>query len=150
MDEITATETSSVIKAESSKKSRLAATILAWKLGFFGAHNLYCGQWLLGFTRLILSIGSIVTFVIGYTKLILAFAALSSLSTYASQVGNDQFTKELLTNYQNALVSAGIIIGLSVLLILIFGVWSLVDAILATCGKLKDAEGKKITNWVNE
>lgn len=28
-----------------------------------------------------------------------------------------------------------------------FGIWALIDFILAVCGKQKDAEGKEISNW---
>jgi TM2 domain-containing membrane protein YozV len=112
--------------ADISQKSRLATTLLAWFLGYFGAHRFYTGKTGTAVIMLLMGILAGVCWFGG---------VFSSLGV----VGDTSFS--------------GVIVGMIAFMIvggLLYSavwVWSIIDFIIAVTGNFKDSQGKVIKRW---
>jgi len=111
-----------------SPKSRLAATLLAWFLGTFGAHRFYLGKMGTAVVMLVLGIGGWIAYGIGIG------GALGMDS------GMWLTSEDVLAELLVPLVIAGVFLGA-------VGIWAFIDFILAVSGNMRDKEGKLIKKW---
>jgi TM2 domain-containing membrane protein YozV len=103
-------------------KSRLAAALLAFFLGIFGAHRFYLGKTGSAVGMLALTILGIVIAVV--TGDIYGFAFLPFLA-----------------------IGRAARFGVAFIPILAVGIWSLIDFIVILCGRMKDSSGRRVKKW---
>ena len=111
------------VAADVSPKSRLATSLLAWFLGYFGAHRFYTGK--IG-TAVLMLVGTVFAYALAIGAFIGILAAGSDESWWIPFV-------------------VGIV--LSGLLGFAIAIWSLVDFVIAVTGNFRDSQGKLIKKW---
>lgn len=118
-----------------SKKSRLAALLFAFFLGNLGIHDIYVGRVGRGVAKIIMSVLSIIMYIVAFSTMIPFLTGEYDVSGYT--------TDSMLKIFMPAIIL--LVIALIVLFTL--GIWVLVDIILCATGNFKDKDGKKITLW---
>ena len=111
------------LPADVSPKSRLATSLLAWFLGYFGVHRFYAGK--IGTAMVMLMIT-----ILAYAIMICAFIAMVAMVS---------------DEYWPVPFVVGMVVG--GLLSFAIGIWSIVDFIIAVTGNFKDSQGKPIRKW---
>ena len=109
------------ITDNASPKSRLAVTLMAWLGGTVGVHNFYSGRPGSGVGKIIISLVSWIFYFIGLGCII----------------GGEE-------------EAGAALVALFVFIYMGVAVWALVEAILCTCGKYADKDGKDISVWIHE
>jgi TM2 domain-containing membrane protein YozV len=105
-----------------SPKSRLAATLLAFFLGIFGAHRFYVGRYGSAAGMLVLTILFFV--ILGVTGTAFRFGfALAMVNIWA--------------------------LGIATIPLIAVGIWALVDFIVILCGRMKDGQGARVKKWLH-
>ena len=101
-----------------SPKSRLALSLMAGFLGVLGIHRFYAGRILSGVIMLLL-------FLVGL------FSVLGSTIT-------------LFVSFSQEAIHAMVVGGI---LLVLLELWLLVDIVLALCGRFRDGNGLRISQW---
>lgn len=101
-----------------SPKNRLALSLLAGFLGVLGAHRFYAGRILSGIIMLLLFLAGL------FAVLCSAIILVASYSQEAIPV----------------MIAGGI-------LLVLLEIWLLIDIVLALCGRFRDRNGRRITQW---
>ena len=110
------------VAADVSPKSRLATSLLAIFLGWVGAHRFYTDK-----------IGTaVVMLLLGVASMILMFGAMFVAGT---------------SDVEEAPPLFWLCYGLSIVLSIAVGIWSLIDFIIAVTGNFKDSQGRIIKKW---
>lgn len=104
---------------EVSPKSRLAATLLAWFLGIFGAHRFYTGK-------------------VGTAVIMLIMGVLSGACWFVGFFGG--LASDRSEPVWGLLLIAGIVY-------FAVWVWMIIDFIIAVTGNFKDSQGKPVKRW---
>jgi TM2 domain-containing membrane protein YozV len=102
-----------------SPKSRLATSLLAWFLGYFGAHRFYTGK-------------------IGTAVIMLMMGVLSGACWFGGLFGS------LVAGGDEPVWVIMVIGGL---LYFAVWVWMIIDFIIAVTGNFKDSQGRVIKKW---
>lgn len=102
-----------------SGKSRLATSLLAWFLGYFGAHRFYAGKIPTAVIMLVMGV------VAGACWFVGLFGPLAA--------GED--------------VPAWGLMSIGALLYFAVWIWSVIDFIIAVTGNFKDSQGRIIKKW---
>ena len=105
--------------ADVSPKSRLATSLLAWFLGYFGAHRFYTGK-------------------IGTAVIMLMMGVLSGACWFGGFLG------VLDEDRAEPIFGLWLIAGL---LYFAVWVWMIIDFIIAVTGNFRDSQGKIIKKW---
>lgn len=111
-----------------SPKNRLAAFLLGFFLGAFGAHHFYLGNIGRAVTQLLLSVFGFSIY--GWSVAKLVYHNLN----YVYDLSGSIF------KYSG-------MIAFAVILLLIAGIWALVDWIMILCGSMKDGRNLPVKNW---
>ena len=107
------------VAADVSPKSRLATSLLAWFLGYFGAHRFYTGK-------------------IGTAVIMLMMGVLSGACWFGGFLG------VLAEDRAEPIFGLWLIAGL---LYFAVWVWMIIDFIIAVTGNFRDSQGKIIKKW---
>ena len=106
-----------------SPKSRLAVSLLAWFLGYFGAHRFYAGK---TETAVVMLMLTIISWVLMVSAFVAILGVISSVYWLVPSV-------------------AGMVLG--GLLWASVSVWRIIDFIIALTGNFRDGQGKIIKKW---
>jgi hypothetical protein len=107
------------VAADVSPKSRLATSLLAWFLGYFGVHRFYTGK-------------------IGTGVIMLILGVASSLCWFGGFLG------VLDEDRAEPIFGLWLIAGL---LYFAVWIWMVIDFIIAVTGNFRDSQGKIIKKW---
>ncbi len=122
-----------------SPKSRLAATLLAFFLGIFGAHRFYLGKPGSAAGMLVLTIISFII-VAKTTGSLLGFWL--GLGLGAGLGLGLQPNLDLMN-----LGALGIAFVIALILLFAVGLWAFIDFIVAVSGHMKDGQGRRVKKW---
>jgi hypothetical protein len=119
-----------------SQKSRLCALLLGIFLGHLGIHNFYLGRIGRGLAQCLLRVFGFIFYMVGL---------------FATVFANEHS----YSFHHNGLSAAGVIFAAflivsGVIMLLVPGIWALVEWIKVACGKARDGKGLLVKVWVNE
>lgn len=122
----------SVAKENVGDKSRIVSGLLGIFLGGIGAHNFYLRRWANAIIQLVMSICAFVLMIAGTVNM-------------ASEAVNRGWTGEITEAQATELLDMfGTYFYIGYVMLLVVGIWVLVEAILCFCGVIKDGKGKKL------
>lgn len=123
--------TAEAATSDISPKSRLAATLLAFFLGIFGAHRFYLGKNGSAAGMLVMTI---ISFII---------IARTTGSLLGLWLGLGLQPNLGLMN----LGALGIALIIALVLLFAVGLWAFIDFIVAVSGHMKDGKGRRVKKW---
>lgn len=121
---------------EVSPKSRLCALLLGIFLGHLGIHNFYLGRIGRGLAQCLLRVFGFLFYMFGAFAIV--FADKHSYSFHHNGLS------------AAGLVFAAFLIFSGVIMLIVPGIWALVEWIKVACGKARDGKGLLVKVWVNE